>query len=133
MQKLHDLNYILPITIGLFWTIIFLQSGFDKILDWKGNVSWLKSHFEKTPLGPMVTPMMGVLTVMEVLSGLLSFVGVGIYIQNGNTWWIIQGLILAMISFLMLIFGQRIAKDYEGAKTIAIYFGVALISGLILM
>ena len=29
---------------------------------------------------------------------------------------------LSMFTFLCLFFGQRIAKDYEGAKTIAIYF-----------
>ena len=33
-----------------FLAITFLQSGLDKILDWNGNVSWLKSHFSQTIL-----------------------------------------------------------------------------------
>jgi hypothetical protein len=133
MQQLHDLNFVLPIFIGMFWAIVFMQSGFDKVFDWSGNLSWLEEHFKPTPLSPFVKPMLGFLTVIEVITGLISFVGVGIFIQNGNTWWITQGVILAMVAFLMLIFGQRVAKDYEGAKTIAIYFGIALLSALILI
>ena len=30
-----------------FLAITFLQSGLDKILDWNGNVSWLKVIFHK--------------------------------------------------------------------------------------
>jgi len=32
------------------------------------------------------------------------------------------GAILSCISLLMLLFGQRMAKDYAGAMTIAVYF-----------
>mgnify|MGYP000586416037 CR=1 FL=1 len=31
-----------------FLAITFLQSGYDKIADWNGNVSWLKGHFSQT-------------------------------------------------------------------------------------
>jgi putative oxidoreductase len=41
-------------------------------------------------------------------------------------------LCLAMTTFLMLFFGQRVAKDYAGAATIAIYFGV-VIGGILLL
>ena len=36
--------------------ILFLQSGLDKIFDWKGNLSWLKSHFGSSPLKSVVPP-----------------------------------------------------------------------------
>ena len=133
MEKLHDLDFMIPIFIGCFWAIVLLQSGLDKIFDWKGNLSWLQSHFEKTPLKSTVTPMLGVVTLIETLAGLLSAIGVVIYLINGSRIWIVQGLILSIIALLMLIFGQRVAKDYDGAKTIAIYFGVALVSALILL
>jgi hypothetical protein len=32
------------------------------------------------------------------------------------------GAILACLALLMLLLGQRVAKDYDGARTIAIYF-----------
>tara|TARA_Y100000385_G_C13094908_1_gene640709 strand:- start:882 stop:1319 length:438 start_codon:yes stop_codon:yes gene_type:complete len=133
MEKLHDLNFILPVLVGAFWGIVMLQSGLDKITDWKGNLAWITSHFEKTPLKSTVTPMLGVVTLIETLAGLCSIGGVIYYLMSENPFWIIQGLILSLIGLLMLIFGQRVAKDYDGAKTIAIYFGVGLASALILL
>ncbi len=132
MEAIHDLSFMLPLFIAAFFAIVFLQSGVDKVLDWGGNLSWLKSHFEKTVLGGMVPFLLGTVTFFELLAGLLCVGGAVYYLMNKSTFWISQGLIVAMISFLMLFFGQRIAKDYDGAKTIAIYFGVALLSALIL-
>ncbi len=42
------INNITEILLLAFLIITFLQSGLDKIFDWKGNVSWLKEHFSKT-------------------------------------------------------------------------------------
>ena len=132
MEVVHDLSYMLPLLIAAFLAIVFLQSGIDKLFDWKGNLTWLNSHFEKTILGGFVPVLLGIVTLFELLAGVLAVFGAIYYLLKGTTFWINQSLIVAMISLLMLIFGQRIAKDYEGAKTIAIYFGVALISALIL-
>lgn len=133
MENFLDLEFLLPGIVGLFWAIVFMQSGFDKVFDWKGNLSWLESHFKDSPIEPFVKILLGVLTIFELIAGLLSFVGVGIYLQNGDRWWMSMGLLFSMFSLLMLIFGQRVNKDYDGAKTIAIYFAVALVSGLILI
>ena len=120
------------IAIGIFWTLLFLQSGLDKVFDWKGNVEWLKGHFSKSMLSGVVTPMLASLALFEIITGLLCGVGIFQVIFSGNTYWLAIGLVFSLISLLMLFFGQRIAKDYEGAKTIAIYFGVALISILMI-
>lgn len=133
MEAIHDLSFMLPILIGSFVVIVFLQSGLDKVLDWKGNLNWLTSHFEKTFLASMVPLLLGTITFLEIMTGVLAGGGLIYYLFSGSTFWIKQALILAMITFLMLLFGQRIAKDYDGAKTIAIYFGVALISSVILL
>ena len=45
---------ITEIILLVFLSITFLQSGLDKMLDWNGNVSWLKGHFKYTFLGKMV-------------------------------------------------------------------------------
>ena len=131
MEVVHDLSFILPLLIATFFSIVFLQSGIDKIVDWKGNLGWLTGHFEKTPIGRIVPLCLGIVTAFELIAGLLSIIGAIYYLINGSTFWIAQGLIMSMISLLMLLFGQRIAKEYEGAQTIAIYFGVALILSLI--
>ena len=121
------------IAIGIFWMLLFLQSGLDKIFDWKGNVGWLKGHFSKSFLSGIVTPMLVLLAIVEILAGLACGAGVFQVVISGSTYWLSVGMVLTLVSLLMLFFGQRIAKDYEGAKTIAIYFGVALISILMII
>ena len=120
------------IIIGIFWAILFLQSGLDKVFDYKGNLSWVKEHFEKSILAPMTTPMFITLTIIELAAGIISALGVILFLTNGDKSTLFFGLILSAVSLLMLFFGQRLAKDYDGAKTIAIYFGVSLISFLLI-
>ena len=123
---------LMNMAIGVFWTLLFLQSSLDKILDWGGNLNWLKSHFEKSILAGIVPLMLWILTLMEFIAGILCAVGVVQVVCTGKTYYLSMGLVASIVSLLMLFFGQRLAKDYEGARTIAIYFGVALISVMIL-
>lgn len=111
-----------------FWAITFLQSGIDKILDWSGNLSWLKGHFEKSPLNGMVPALLALLTLVEVAAGIISVIGVTQIVINGDLAMAQYGVMLSTTALLMLFFGQRMSKDYEGAATIATYFAVALIS-----
>lgn len=124
---------IIKVAIGLFWAILFLQSGLDKVLDWKGNASWLTSHFDKSILKGAVTPMLGMLTLVELIAGGLCLAGVVQVFLSGKTYWLSLGVITSVVALIMLFFGQRLAKDYDGAKTIAIYFGVALLSCMMLI
>lgn len=105
----------------LFLAITFLQSGIDKILDWKGNLGWLKGHFAKTPFKNLVPQLLFTILLVESLSGILSLAGIVELIVTGNYWLGYLGAILACIALLMLLLGQRIAKDYDGARTIVIY------------
>ncbi|WP_036150886.1 DoxX family membrane protein [Maribacter forsetii] len=110
------------ILLLLFLIITFLQSGFDKITDWNGNISWLKEHFSKTPFKNIVPLLVGIILVTEVVAGLLCVVGIYEIFSSGKSSFALYGAILSAITLLMLLFGQRLAKDYEGAKTIAVYF-----------
>ncbi|SEL83206.1 DoxX protein [Maribacter orientalis] len=116
------LDHATEILLLLFLIITFLQSGFDKISDWNGNVSWLKEHFSKTPLKNIVPLMVGIILVTEVVAGILCLIGIYQLLSTGNPLFAIYGAILSCVTLLMLLFGQRVAKDYEGAKTIAVYF-----------
>ena len=126
------IGYFTPILIGFFWAILFLQSGLDKIFDWKGNLEWLTGHFAQSSLSSLVKPMFGILTMIEILAGLVSGIGVVVYLFKEDSLIILLGLLLSTISLIMLFFGQRVAKDYPGAQTIAIYFGTALLSFMFL-
>jgi len=109
-----------------FLAIVFLQSGIDKLTDWKGNVSFLKDHFSKTFFKNSVPLMLGVVMVGELIVGVLSIIGV---IQIYTSGTMIIGFYAAVIAgkvLLALLLGQRIAKDYAGAMTIVVYFMVTI-------
>ncbi len=114
-------QHISELLLLLFVIITFLQSGIDKIIDWKGNLDWLKGHFSKTPFKNTVPVMLFTVLVMEVMSGVLSTIGFVQILLQGESSFAFAGSVLACLSLLMLLFGQRIAKDYVGAKTIVIY------------
>ena len=114
--------------ICVFFAILFLQSGFDKVFDFKGNKDYISSHFSKSPLSGMSTGLLGIMTILEVVTGFAAVVGVWAVAMKGPHWIPVAAVSLACVSFLSLFFGQRIAKDYAGAATLAIYFGVAIVS-----
>lgn len=124
MQNIID--HIAEILILTFLCITFLQSGIDKILDWKGNLGFIKEHFSKTFLKNMVAPMLITILIFEVVAGVLTGVGIFEFISNGVSEYALAGAVFSSIVLLMLLFGQRIAKDYAGALTITCYFIVAI-------
>ncbi|WP_224249997.1 DoxX family protein [Hyalangium gracile] len=115
---------ILPVA---YLAITFLQSGLDKVFDWKGNLGWQTQLFSKVPvLRGMVMPMLLTLTLLEVVAGALCAVGVVLLVATGRPQVACVGSMLAGVCFLALLFGQRMAKDYAGAAGIAPYFLVSL-------
>ena len=126
------LNHAAEILLLLFLTITFLQSGLDKAIDWNGNVSWLKEHFSKTAFKNSVPLLVGIILVIEVVAGVLCVIGIYQLLSIGDQTMALYGAILSCMTLLMLLFGQRIAKDYEGAKTIAVYFIPAILLVILL-
>jgi uncharacterized membrane protein YphA (DoxX/SURF4 family) len=116
------LNNITEIILLLFLAITFLQSGVDKVLDWKGNVSWLKEHFSETFMANMVPFNLSIILIIETIAGILALLGIASILIDGNTIYGFYSAILSAITLLLLLFGQRVAKDYDGARTIVIYF-----------
>lgn len=121
IMHLHFSENAAETILLLFVIIVFLQSGIDKAKDWGGNLSWLKEHFSKSPFKNQVPLLLGVITVMELAAGLLSIAGLVHLLLHDNGGLAFYGALVACVSLLMLLLGQRVAKDYEGAKTIVIY------------
>ena len=122
----HLFSNAAEILLLLFLVITFVQSGLDKIIDWGGNLSWLKGHFAKSPIKNIVPFLLGIILVIENVAGILSAIGIYQLITLGESTMAFYGAILACIALIMLLFGQRMAKDYDGARTIAIYFVPAI-------
>lgn len=109
-----------------FLAILFLQSGLDKVFNYKGNLEWLTGHFAKSPLKNTVGLLMPVITILEVAAGVFSAIGVAQILLGGSTQMGLIGAQLSAVSILSLFFGQRLAQDYEGAGNLVGYFLVCL-------
>lgn len=112
----------------LFLAILFLQSGLDKIIDKKGNLDWLTSHFSNSPFKNIVPLLLFIVTLVEVLSGLCNLLGMAFIITNNDPYFAILGTLLAALSLTMLFLGQRIAKDYAGAQSLVSYFILTILT-----
>lgn len=107
---------------ALLVAILFIQSGLDKVFDWKGNIEWLTGHFSKTFLSGMVPMMVATITVMELATGLLAAAGLVYFVVTGSVSLIFVSAVAGAASLTALFFGQRIAKDYAGAAVLIPYF-----------
>jgi hypothetical protein len=112
---------------ALLLSILFIQSGLDKVFDWKGNIGWLTGHFEKTFMGRMVPMLLATLTVMELAAGFLSAAGIIYFLVVGSAAVIFWASVVAAATFCALFFGQRLAKDYPGAAVLVPYFLLTLV------
>ncbi len=120
------MSHIVPITILLFLLITFLQSGFDKAADWKGNVGWLKEHFSATFMAKVIPLSLFIILLIEIITSFFCATGIYFLIADNSTYYATGGMFLGCITLLMLLFGQRVAKDYAGALTITCYFMVSV-------
>ena len=123
-----------PILVLALLAITFLQSGYDKIKDWKGNVEWLKSHFANTVLAKQVPQALLIVLLLEIIAGVLCVSGIiQLFVQQPVTQGLgYYGAIVSCVTLLFLLFGQRLAKDYDGARTIVIYFIPAVLAVFLL-
>lgn len=110
----------------LFIIITFGLSGIEKITEWKGQIEWLKGHFSKTIFKNCVPLLLATITIIEVLASVFAIIGIYEVCTKTDLIFAEWGHILAAVALLMLMVGQRLAKDYEGSATLAIYFGVCL-------
>jgi uncharacterized membrane protein YphA (DoxX/SURF4 family) len=115
------------ILLMAFLALTFLQSGIDKISDWNGNVAWLKGHFANTFIKNQVPAALISILALEIVAGVLAIMGIVQNLMTNGTQLANYASIVSCVTLLLLLFGQRIAKDYDGARTIVIYFIPALL------
>jgi len=129
MASINEILTNLPaLFAALFTAILFLQSGLDKVFDWKGNLGFLTDHFSKTFVAGTVPMMLATITFMEIATGILAAAGVVYFLAAGSLTVIFYAGALGAASITALFFGQRIAKDYPGAAVLVPYFILMLIT-----
>lgn len=122
-----DFILVAKILVCAFFGVCFLQSGIDKVTDRSGNLDWLTGHFSKTPFKGMVPLLLLKITLLEIATGLVCFAGIAMLIATKSAEIAQWGLALAAFTLFVLFTGQRIAKDYPGAASLATYFGVSIL------
>ena len=79
-----------------------------------------------------IPPSLLLVIFMEVITVILSLIGIYNLIQFNDKTFGYYGLVIAAITLLGLMIGQRIAKDYNGAMLITVYF-ILTVFGIFLM
>ncbi|MFT6869463.1 DoxX family membrane protein [Polaribacter sp.] len=120
-------NYPTEVLVLLFLIVTFLQSGIDKLLDWKGNLSFIKDHFKSSPLKNGVPLLLSIILVLEIVAGVLMLFGVYQLYTSGAKEIALLGTELCAVVLIFLLIGQRLAKDYAGAMSLAVYFIITLL------
>ncbi|MDQ7947356.1 MAG: DoxX family membrane protein, partial [Pedobacter sp.] len=92
----------LQLIVGFFFSILFLQSGFDKVFDYAGNKGYIKSVFEPTFLKGASTLLFIAIVLLEVAAGLLSAIGTVYYFFTHESALLVLGLQLSALSLLGL-------------------------------
>jgi diacylglycerol kinase len=131
MSALHtsaEAVYLMQLFTAAFLTILFLQSGIDKVVDRSGNLEWLKGHFAKSPLAGVVPAMLTIITILELAAGILSAIGCIFVLLSRDSTVAFYGAIISAIAIISLFFGQRMAKDYAGAAVLVPYFLITLVA-----
>lgn len=105
-----------------FLIVTFLQSGIDKLTDWKGNVGFIREHFKNSPLKSSVPLLVGIILVMEIGASFFMLFGVYELFVEGTSSTAFLGAQISAVTLILMLIGQRLAKDYAGAMTLAIYF-----------
>ena len=119
---------IAAILVLLLLAATFVQSGYDKSMYWNDNLSWLKAHFENSPIKNKVPQALFLILILELISSVLCISGcIQLLVNNGRTLGLYGG-ISSCITLIFLLIGQRMAKDYDGARTIVIYFIPAILA-----
>jgi uncharacterized membrane protein YphA (DoxX/SURF4 family) len=114
-----------------FFSIVFVQSGLDKVFDKKGNMTFLRKLLGDFFHQNLITVAFISVTILELTSGFLCIAGIFEFLFQDSSFLGLIGLIAGSIALLILLFGQRVSKNYEGAKTLAIYFILSIIGVLL--
>ena len=119
---------IVQVLSSIFFAIVFFQSGIDKVIDRKENINFFENHFKNTLFHKIHTQALTVLMFSELIAASLCTYGFLYSVFYRNTDFIFYGLLVTSFVLLLLLFGQRIAKDYVGAADITIYFILCIIT-----
>lgn len=122
---------ISPLAVGLLslsLIITFVFSLGEKLIDITSYQNWLKEHFKNTFVLPYISILFYLIITLELISSVLLINGLYELIRFENFQVLYQGSIASFFTLLILLIGQRIAKDYQSSANLMIYILVSIAS-----
>lgn len=110
------------ILILLFFIITYFFSVVEKLIDWKGTVSYYTNHFKKTILKNTIPLLLLKVIIFEIAAFTTLIIGLYFIVTQNELIIAKIGLEISAFTLLMFLIGQRLAKDYQGAMNITVYF-----------
>ena len=113
--------------ILVFFGITYSFSLLEKILNWKPTISFYREHFKTSFLSKNIDLAVGLVCVLEAIVLLILAKNSYNYYLSSSVDSYLEFLLSSACLILFLLVGQRIAKDYQGATSLGVYFIVNLI------
>lgn len=105
-----------------FISLSFGWSAFEKLWDWSAYLSGLETHFNERFSRRFLNGSLVGVFVLEVFSVLVLGYGTFEYVSHLVKETLIWGTFFSLSCLFVLLIGQRLAKDYDGARTVILYF-----------
>lgn len=112
---------ITEIALLLFLSITFGFSTYEKIADFKEQVRWLTDYFKGTFMVPLIKITVIKILVLELITTVWCMGGMVQLFTGTGSCMAFWGCVLAIMVLLAFLVGQRIVKDYDGARNTTIY------------
>lgn len=114
--------HITEILILLLLIITFGFSCFEKLYNWKSTITFYKNHFKDTILKNTIPLSVSFIVILEILATVAMSIGCYKLLTSDESKIALYGLLLSAFTLLILLVGQRIAKDYQGSMSLVVYF-----------
>ncbi|WP_456424588.1 DoxX family protein [Lutibacter sp.] len=115
-------SHSVEILILLFFIITYFLSVIEKLGDWKGAVLYYSNHFKKTVLQKIIPLLLLNIIIFEIITLILLLFGLYFLVEENSFIIAKIGMEVSAITLLQFLIGQRLAKDYQGAMNITVYF-----------
>ncbi|MCF6223505.1 MAG: DoxX family protein [Flavobacteriaceae bacterium] len=129
---INSTAFTVPILILIYILITFLYSAIEKLLKWRESVGFYTNHFKYSFIKNFIPLLLIIVIILELISSVLCLTGIYHLIVFKEKIIGFNGLVLAAITLIGLMFGQRIAKDYSGAMQITVYFILTVFGAFLL-
>lgn len=125
------MDTILPVTplllVSLFLSITFIFSIGEKLGDWKGTVAFYTQHFTGTFIARIIPTSLVIVLLLELITVVFFILGFYKLILFNEYTLLFSALLSCATTILVLLIGQRFAKDYPGAMSLGVYFIITIL------